>query len=67
MLTFRDPLPSATKGVGTYQPTKWDDVANLTGNEDLRGVSMPVGQLGELARKGLLYNEVSSGAVPAAA
>ncbi|KAG8894028.1 hypothetical protein FRB99_001559, partial [Tulasnella sp. 403] len=51
----------ATKGVGTYQPSGWGDVADLTGNEELRNVSMPVGPLAR-ADKGslggyLYYNE----------
>lgn len=50
----------ATKGVGGIVPSGWKDVAELTGNDELKGVVMPVGKFSEDKRKNLWYNEVRS-------
>ncbi|KAG8941272.1 hypothetical protein FRC04_004634 [Tulasnella sp. 424] len=47
----------ATKGVGGIVPSGWKDVAELTGNDELKGVVMPVGKFSEDKRKNLWYNE----------
>ncbi|KAG9014738.1 hypothetical protein FRB94_010585 [Tulasnella sp. JGI-2019a] len=49
----------ATKGCGRWQPKEWKDAAEVTGNEELRGVDIPNGPLehGDDHRFGLYYNE----------
>lgn len=48
----------AVKACGKYVPEEWADAADLTGNENLRGVIMPTGPLVESEKKSLWYNEV---------
>lgn len=47
----------ATKGIGGIVPSGWEDVAELTGNDELKGVVMPVGKFDEKNRQNLWYNE----------
>ncbi|KAG9103608.1 hypothetical protein FRC06_009618 [Ceratobasidium sp. 370] len=49
----------ATKGVGRTQPGEWQDCAEALGNEALKGVIMPKGELKQLDPPGayLQYNE----------
>lgn len=53
-------LDSSTKGAGSWQPGTWKDAAEVTGNDELKGVAMPLGKLESVAAKYLMYNEVSS-------
>lgn len=47
--------------MGKFQPGEWKDVGEVTGNEELKGVQMPVGPLKDLqAYSSLYYNEVRS-------
>lgn len=39
-------------------PSGWEDVAELTGNDELKGVVMPVGKFDDGNRRSLWYNEV---------
>lgn len=58
-LTYMNSTNRATKGMGKFQPGEWKDVAELTGNDELKGVHMPVGPLKELGGTNYLwYNEV---------
>ncbi|KAG8912809.1 hypothetical protein FRC00_003740, partial [Tulasnella sp. 408] len=47
----------ATKGLGGIVPSGWKDVAELTGNDELKGVVMPVGKFDDGNRRSLWYNE----------
>ncbi|KIO19815.1 hypothetical protein M407DRAFT_222126 [Tulasnella calospora MUT 4182] len=47
----------ATKGLGGIVPSGWEDVAELTGNDELKGVVMPVGKFDDGNRQNLWYNE----------
>lgn len=48
----------ATKGLGGIVPSGWKDVAEMTGNDELKGVVMPVGKFDDGNRRSLWYNEV---------
>ncbi|KAG2070695.1 PARP-domain-containing protein [Suillus decipiens] len=49
----------ATKGVGTIQPTNWQDAGMALGHEELEGVYMPKGEASHVNPPGasLMYNE----------
>ncbi|KAG8985984.1 hypothetical protein FRB90_004320 [Tulasnella sp. 427] len=48
----------ATKGLGESVPSAWKDVAEVTGNDELKGVVMPVGKFKDRNnRRSLWYNE----------
>ncbi|KAG8874614.1 hypothetical protein FRB97_005781 [Tulasnella sp. 331] len=57
--TARNAKALATKGVGSWQPKEWNDAADVTGNDELKGVDMPIGPLdnGGGQHHGLYYNE----------
>ncbi|KAG8930718.1 hypothetical protein FRC01_002368 [Tulasnella sp. 417] len=50
----------ATKGIGGIVPSGWEDVAKLTGNDELKGVIMPLGKFDDGNRRNLWYNEQPS-------
>lgn len=49
----------ATKGVGTIQPTNWQDAGMALGHKELEGVYMPKGEASHVNSPGasLMYNE----------